>query len=259
METQIERREVPNWIAERLAILGGHNRFGGAMFRTVWGGNRIHKVGGKFKKVVYVDAEERIPIIGQPPRKVPIVTDVIEERSLLKYYPHRWWLEKWCPPELYGSPEEWYEAIAEAKASDMPYEASEYPSKGDYESVTFLGQCNHMQPGDTQWCGLCRISFGEYLGLEEGMDVFEWHIWALKQTAEMTEMERKLAHFNEEVRKRKEREAKVEAIVTNAMRPKFAIQPNSQGANLLASRSRPEAKFNPSLHVPKSSGIRQLN
>lgn len=258
MDTGIERREVPDWVVKRITLLGGNNSFGEPMFRVIWGGNRLHAVGGKFKKVVYVDADESVPIIGEPVRKVPIILDVVEERQLLKYYPHRWWLEKWCPPELYGSPEEWYEVIAEAKTNEMPYDASDYPSRGDYESTTYLGQCNHMQPGDTQWCGLCRISFGEYLSLEEGIDVLEWHIYALKQTAEMTEMERKIAHFSEEKRKRKEVNDKTEAIVRNAMRPKFAIQSSSQMANPGAKRSAPEARFNPSIYVPRSRGLKQL-
>jgi hypothetical protein len=254
----IEKRDTPQWATDRVAKLGGNNRFGEPMFRIVWGANRFHAVGGKFKKVVMVDVDDSVPIIGEPKRQVPIVLEVMEERQLLKYFPARWWLEKWCPPELYGSSEEWYEAIAEAKANEMPYDASDYPSRGDYEATTFLGQCNHMQPGDTQWCGLCRISFGEYLSLEEGIDVFEWHIWALKQTADMTEMERKIAHFSEEKRKRKEREDKTSAIIGNAMRPKFAIQSSSQMANPSAKRSVPEAKFNPSIYVPRSRGLKQV-
>jgi hypothetical protein len=251
----IEKRDTPQWAADRVAKLGGNNYLGKPNFRIVWGGSRLHLVGGMFKKVVYVDADEGIPIIGQPKRQVAIVTEVAEMRHLHKYYPHRWWLEKWLPPDAYGDPESWYLDTwnEEAKLHSM----GPYPSEGEYESVTYLGQCNHLTDNG-EWCGLCKLSFGEYVSLEDGIQVFEWHIWALEQSKSVTPGEQKRALMDREKQKIERANNTVAERVRNAMRPTFAIQPNSQGANPLASRSRPEPKYDPNLYAERTSGLKQV-
>jgi hypothetical protein len=253
----IERRETPQWADDRVAKLGGKNRLGMPNFRIVWGGSRLHLVGGMFKKVVMVDVDDAVPIIGEPKRQVPLVTEVAEMRSLHKYFPHRWWLEKWLPPEAYGSPDDWYQETWNEEAKLHSF--GPYPSEGEYESVTYLGQCNHMKEGDLEWCGLCRLSFGEYVSLEDGIHVFEWHIWALEQSKGVTPGQQKAALFEREKNKQNRVNSRVEDIVRGAMRPAFAIQPNSQGANPTASRSTPEAKYNPYLYAERSRGLKQVN
>jgi hypothetical protein len=238
----IEKRDTPQWATNRVAKLGGNNPLGKPNFRIVWGGSRLHLVGGMFKIVTLTPA--------------PVVTEVAEMRSLHKYFPHRWWLEKWLPPEAYGSPDEWYESTwnPDAKLHSM----GPYPSEGEYESVTYLGQCSHMKDEDTDWCGLCRLSFGEYVSLEDGIHIFEWHIWALEQSKSVTPGQQKAALFEREQKKKDKVNNRVEQMVRNAMRPAFAIQPNSQGANPMASRSTPEAKYNPYLYAERSRGLRQV-
>jgi len=251
----IEKRDTPQWATDRVAKLGGNNRLGKPSFRIIWGGNRFHLVGGMFKKVVMVDVDDAIPIIGQPKRQAAIVTDVAEMRHLHKYYPHRWWLEKWLPPEAYGSPEEWYESTWNEEA--QLHSMGPYPSEGEYESVAFLGVCNHMKDGDTEWCGLCKLTLGEYLSLEDGIDVFEWTIWALDQSKAVTPGEQKAALLEREANKTKKANNTVAERVRNAMRPTFAIQPSSQMANPMAPRSRPEPKFDPDLYMERSKGLTQ--
>src|SRR5260370_1336429 len=89
-----ETHETPETAAWRLARAGGCNRFGEANYRAVWGWNRLAWIGGKF--------EERDPATGS------LLREVVELRQEPKYPAvNRWHIEKWMPPETYGSPRAW--------------------------------------------------------------------------------------------------------------------------------------------------------
>ena len=115
-----ETHDAPDDVAHRLSRAGGTNRFGEANYRAVWGWNRLGWIGGKF--------EERDPSTGS------LLREVVELRQEPKYPAvNRWHIEKWLPPELYGSPRQWYaQTIEREKGVSIPA-LGPYPSRGEYE------------------------------------------------------------------------------------------------------------------------------
>jgi hypothetical protein len=217
-DTVIEKREVPDWITHRVNRIGGMNRYGRPNFRVIWGGNRTHKVGGKFKSVIYVESG----IIGQ---KKGVVTDVPEIRTLLKYHPFRWHLERWVPPEFYGLSEDWYRETWDEECGF--HTQGDYPSEGDYEHVFYLAECPHMMSEDTKWCDICFISSGQYIPLEENYHILEHQIRSLLMSVGVDKKEEQKALFAREAEKRQIRNKKVTERVQEAMRPVMATQPTS--------------------------------
>src|SRR6267378_3680819 len=95
-----ETHDTPEAVAHRLQRAGGINRFGEANYRAVWGWNRLAWIGGRFEDRDEHGAllRERIELRKEP--KYPAV--------------NRWHIERWLPPETYGSPRAWYaQTIAE--------------------------------------------------------------------------------------------------------------------------------------------------
>src|SRR5205807_600843 len=86
--------ETPESVRRRLRLAGGINRYGEPNYRVVWGWSRLTWIGGKWE-----DRDEH----GRLRR------ETVQLRQVPKYIPHnRWHIERWCPPELYGSPADWY-------------------------------------------------------------------------------------------------------------------------------------------------------
>jgi len=114
-----ERHETPESVARRLANAGGLNRYGEANYRVVWGWNRLGWIGGKFE-----DRDEH----GE------MVREVVELRREPKYAAvNRWHVERWVPPEAYGSPREWYaQTMERAQGRNVPA-LGPYPERGEYE------------------------------------------------------------------------------------------------------------------------------
>jgi hypothetical protein len=114
----------PSWVAE--LAKAGTNRVGGPNFRIVWGPDRLEWIGGLF-----VDRDESTGIV---------IRRVAEERQVPRYSvaKPRWIVEKWLPPEYYGSPDSWYR---ENQATDPDTgeilisinAMGPYPSEGEYE------------------------------------------------------------------------------------------------------------------------------
>jgi hypothetical protein len=114
-----EQHEAPEGIAQRLALAGGRNRFGEANYRAVWGWSRLAWVGGKW---------EDHNAAGE------LVRECVELRRVPKYVPHdRWHIERWLPPEAYGSPRAWYAQTVEREAGISIPALGPYPERGDYE------------------------------------------------------------------------------------------------------------------------------
>jgi len=115
-----EAHDTPEAVARRLRSAGGINRFGEANYRAVWGWNRLAWIGGKF--------EERDPSTGS------LLREVVELRQEPKYPAvNRWHIERWVPPEVYGSPRAWYaQTIEREKGISVPA-LGPYPSRGEYE------------------------------------------------------------------------------------------------------------------------------
>ncbi|MBU6231675.1 hypothetical protein KGP36_03320 [Patescibacteria group bacterium] len=240
MDTVIEIREVPKWVSDRITSKGGLNPYGEPNFRVVWGGSRTYQVGGMFKHVVYVTDPSG--------NKRGVVTEIAEVRTLLKYNPHRWHMERWRGPEYYGTREEWYRNTWDEVA--QLHTMGDYPSRGDYEHVFYLAQCPHMKPEDTEWCMPCQVGFGEYIPLEPNVFLLERQIYALLKSEDVSNLAEMGALFMRENIKRQIRNKIVGERVRNAMRPKLAVQPTSWQGGTNSRCSVPEAKCNDYIPLP---------
>ena len=128
---------VPEEVKLRLLLAGGVNRFGQPNFRIVWGAQRIIKMHGEWQEVepakptgVYNDKGY---MVMTAPR---VKSSVIETREVPKYLPVEcFFLEKWCPPEMYGTPETWHKAGVEVVGASTVDTAGPFPSMGEYELV----------------------------------------------------------------------------------------------------------------------------
>jgi hypothetical protein len=114
-----ETHDTPETVAHRLERAGGINRFGEANYRAVWGWNRLAWIGGKFEDRDEHGAllRERIELRLEP--KYPAV--------------NRWHIERWLPPETYGSPRTWYAQTIERENGVSIPALGPYPSRGEYE------------------------------------------------------------------------------------------------------------------------------
>jgi hypothetical protein len=111
-----ERHETPEEVARRLEAAGGQNRFGEPNYRVIWGWNRLAWIAGKFEDR---DAHG----------------DLVVELRLEPKYPqvNRWHVERWVPPEVYGSPREWYAKTVESVNGMSVPALGPYPERGEYE------------------------------------------------------------------------------------------------------------------------------
>lgn len=115
-----ETHEASDEVTRELLLAGGVNRFGEANYRAVWGWSRLDWIGGKW--------EDHDAVSGT------LLREVIELRREPKYLPHdRWHIERWMPPESYGSPQEWHAATSEFVGGRNVAALGPYPSRGDYE------------------------------------------------------------------------------------------------------------------------------
>ena len=128
-----ETHEAPASLQLRLARAGGLNRYGEPNFRVVWGWSRLTWIGGKWTDT---DAHGNV------------TREVIELREVPKYFPFdRWHIERWMPPESYGSPQQWYaQTIERADGISIPA-LGPYPRRGEFEHCfTLQGPRNEFIP-----------------------------------------------------------------------------------------------------------------
>jgi hypothetical protein len=115
-----ETHETPETVARRLELAGGSNRLGEPNYRAVWGWNRLAWIGGKF--------EDRDPATGS------LLREAVELRQEPKYPAvNRWHIERWLPPEAYGSPRQWHAQTIERENGLSIPALGPYPSRGEYE------------------------------------------------------------------------------------------------------------------------------
>ena len=136
-----ETHEAPASICERVARAGGYNRFGESNFRVVWGGSRLAWVGGRWTDR---DASGNV------------IRETIEMRQAPKYVLHdRWHIERWLPPEAYGSPELWRAQTTEIENGIAILALGPYPSRGEYEHCFTLagarGEYIALSPTACDW------------------------------------------------------------------------------------------------------------
>lgn len=129
-----ETYETPAWARNALIRAGGLNPLGEPLYRMVWGWSRLSPIGGKWE-----DKDKTVFEMRMLPKYMST-----DEHGNLTF--NRWHIEKWLPPETYGSPEEWYASTIEYedevhKTGRFLYALGEYPSRGEYElCVTLQGK-----------------------------------------------------------------------------------------------------------------------
>jgi len=114
-----ETHDTAENVAARLLRAGGINLFGEPNYRAIWGWNRLAWIGGKFedRDEHGVLLRERVELRQEP--KYPAV--------------NRWHMERWLPPEAYGSPRQWYAQTLERENGVSIPALGPYPSRGEYE------------------------------------------------------------------------------------------------------------------------------
>lgn len=130
-----EHHVPPADVVERLTLAGGTNPFGEPNFRVVWGYDRVIPIHGEWQDFETIDVK-----MPDGKRKlVRLKTSKIETRMVPKYLPgNRWHLEKWCPPEMYGTPETWSKAGEEIIGQQTIDTSGPFPHRGEYELVLTL-------------------------------------------------------------------------------------------------------------------------
>ncbi len=119
-----ETHEAPGFVERALRLAGGANRYGEANYRCVWGWSRLTWIGGRWEDR---DTDGRL------------LREVVELRQVPKYLPvDRWHIERWCPPELYGSPQDWYARTVELENGPAIPALGPYPHRGEYEHCLTL-------------------------------------------------------------------------------------------------------------------------
>jgi hypothetical protein len=136
-----ETHEAPASVQQRMTRAGGENRFGEPNFRVVWGGSRLTWIGGRWTDR---DAHGNM------------IREAVELRQVPKYLPlDRWHIERWTPPEFYGSPELWYEQTAETEDGKRVPALGPYPARGEYEHCFTLesaaGEFVPLTPSASDW------------------------------------------------------------------------------------------------------------
>jgi hypothetical protein len=171
-----ETHETPAEVARELLLAGGCNRFDEANYRAVWGWSRLDWIGGKWEDR---DAEGTL------------LREVVELRKEPKYAPHnRWHIERWLPPESYGSPEQWHAETIEIENGRSIAALGPYPSRGDYEHCFTLeglrGEFVQMTPAAARHIaraietsrGVARSKSREALVARTGRDEREYDNYA---------------------------------------------------------------------------------
>jgi len=114
-----ETHQTPHAVQVRVARAGGANRYGEPNFRVVWGGSRLTWIGG-----LWTDRDGNGNVIREKS----------ELRQVPKYVPvDRWHIERWVPPESYGSHELWYARTTETDNGIRIPALGPFPSRGEYE------------------------------------------------------------------------------------------------------------------------------
>ncbi len=174
-----ETHDAPALIAERVARAGGTNRFGEPNFRVVWGGARLAWIGGR-----WTDRDAH----GNTTR------ESVELRRVPKYLPEdRWHIERWMPPESYGSPEEWHRQTTEVEDGIRIAALGPYPSRGEYEH-----------------CHTLENAAGEFMPLTAA--ACDWIVRAVEWARRQPRRELRGAIANREARREHEWDAAVDEV-----------------------------------------------
>jgi hypothetical protein len=178
-----ETHQAPASIERRVTRVGGSNRYGEPNFRVVWGGSRLTWIGGR-----WTDRDAH----GNALR------ETIELRQVPKYAPlDRWHIERWTPPESYGSPDSWYAQTMEVEDGIRVAALGPYPSRGEYEH-----------------CFTLESSAGEFIPLTPA--ACDWIIRAVEWSRGRPRQDRRLAIAARESRRARAFDTVADAILADA-------------------------------------------
>jgi hypothetical protein len=188
-----ERRQCPPEFVDRLVSLGGLNRFGEPNWRVVWGQSETEQVGGTWevpKPGTHFIVNPKGELVEQQN-----TMEIAEMREVLKYEGQACWvLERWFPPENYGTEFQWYLENADPKGSGLSI-LGRYPDEGYYET------CQRLITGD-----------GRAVELNDA--VLDYYVPMILKTHETTDAQRKAVRTAvREEEERKEHERKVQMYV----------------------------------------------
>lgn len=181
------RMETPNWVKARLVTVGGRNRYGEPNYRVVWSSTRLETVGGEWDD----HSESGIWI-----------RTVVETRCVPKYWTHpdRWIVERWMPPEQYGSPATWHQCTTEYIRGQAVAQLGPYPERGDYE-LAFVVEDRS----------------GRFVQLTEA--IVEGIVRCIEASRNFSAAEKKAALYRREERKQEDIRKENEDIAADAMLP----------------------------------------
>jgi len=186
-----ETHDTPAAIAERITRAGGTNRYGEPNFRVVWGGARLTWIGGR-----WTDRDAH----GNTTR------EAIEVRRVPKYLPvDRWHIERWMPPEFYGSPEEWRALTSETEDGIRIPALGPYPARGDYEH-----------------CFTLQSTAGEFEPLSPA--ACDWIVRAIEWSRRQPRSDQRAALAQREARREREADAAADAALDAALTPHSLAQ-----------------------------------
>jgi hypothetical protein len=168
-------------ITEGITRAGGTNRYGEANFRVVWGGARLTWIGGR-----WTDRDAH----GNKTR------EAIELRRVPKYlHVDRWHIERWMPPEFYGSPEQWRALTAETEDGIRIPALGPYPARGDHEH-----------------CFTLQTTAGEFEPLSAA--ACDWIVRAIEWSRRQPRADKRAALEQREARRENSWNAAVDEILT---------------------------------------------
>jgi len=179
--------ETPSWVRARLLTIGGKNCYGEPNYRVAWSSSRLETVAGEWEDY----SESGIWL-----------RTVVETRRVPKYWTHpeRWIVEKWLPPEEYGSPETWRQQTAEFVRGQTVLQLGPYPERGDYE-LAFVVEDQK----------------GSYVPLTEA--IVEGIVRCIEASRNFSAAQRKAALLRREEKKQETIRKENEDIVADAMLP----------------------------------------
>jgi hypothetical protein len=121
--------DAPRALQQAIARAGGNNPYGLPLWRLVLAQNCVVKRAGIFHDLGKGEQQIYQIIDGMRVARKLDDTVTIGLKEVPKYPVDGWIMERWFPPEAWGTPEQWHSHLGEAGMQIM---ASEYPSRGDY-------------------------------------------------------------------------------------------------------------------------------
>jgi hypothetical protein len=204
----------------------GVNQFDEPLYRVIWGWNRLEWIGGLMSR--YDESGrfkfEEYGLFMEP------------KYSYLADQCNRWIVEKWIPPEMYGTREAWEQDTAEINGMEETQALGPYPDRGDYE-LSFVLKDNKTG-GFIQ---LCDQLVSDVVDVAQASR----EISAAKRRQYLEEQELlKEENFRKEV-----------SDVWDDAAPAFGGRPNSTQANAPMHNTKPETAGVSKFPAPAPSGL----